>query len=121
MSSENEMSTQLQDQLTRLQQLRSQLQMVIQQRQQVEIRLREVEQAIDALEKIDEATSVFRSIGSLLIKTKGKEEVLNELKEDKETLGLRKATLDKQEGKLKEKLAEMESKVENALKLSQKT
>ncbi|MCD6236819.1 MAG: prefoldin subunit beta [Thermoplasmata archaeon] len=120
MASENEMSTQLQDQLARLQQLRSQLQMVIQQRQQVEIRLREVEQAMDALKKVDDDTPVFRSIGSLLIKTKGKTEVLNDLKEDKETLELRKAALDKQEGKLKEKLTEMESKVENALRLSQK-
>ena len=111
---------QLQDQIARLQQLRSQLQMIIQQRQQVEGKLREVEHAIDAIEKASDDTPIYRSIGSLLIRAKSKEDVLNDLREDKETLELRKNALNRQEGKLKEKLVEMESKIENALKLVQK-
>lgn len=120
MAEELKIPPQLQDQIARLQQLRAQLQMIVQQRQQVESKLREVEQAIDALEKAGEDTPIYRSIGSLLIKAEGKEQVLNDLKEDKETLELRKNALNKQEGKLKEKLVEMESKIENALKLAQK-
>jgi prefoldin beta subunit len=115
---ENEMSPQLQDQITRLQQLRSQLQMIMQQRQQVELRLREVDEALEELEKIDEKTPLYKSVGALLIKTKGKNEVQKDLKSDKESLGLRKTTLEKQEGRSREKLNEVQSKVQNALKLS---
>jgi len=115
-----EIPPQLQDQLIRLQQMKSQLQMVTQQRQQVEIRLREVEQALEEVEKLKDNTPLYKSIGSLLIKAESKESVIKGLKEDKETLELRKNTLEKQESRLNEKLADMQSKVENALKLSQK-
>ena len=115
---DEEMSKQLQDQINRLQQIRVQLQMIVQQRQQVELRLKEVEEAMGELEKSDEKTPVFKSIGALLIKTKGKRDVLEELKSNKESLDLRKSTLEKQEGRTKEKLNELQSKVQNALNLS---
>ena len=111
-------SKQLQDQVTRLQQLRLQLQMVMQQRQQVELRLKEVDEALEELDKTDAKTPVYKSIGSILIKTNGKKEVIKELKSNKETLNLRKTTLDKQEGRTKEKLNELQSKVQNALNSS---
>ncbi len=112
-----EMSPQLRDQITRLQQLRMQLQTLTQQRQQVEMRLKEVEEASQELEKTDAKTPIYKSVGSLLIKTKGKSEVTKELKENKESLDLRKTTLEKQEGRTKEKLNELQSKVQNALKM----
>jgi prefoldin beta subunit len=110
-----EMSKQLQDQINRLQQMRMQLQMIAQQRQQVEMRLKETEEALEELEKIDDKTTVYKSIGSLLVKTKGKGEVKKELKENKDSFELRKSTLEKQEGRTKEKLNELQSKVQNAL------
>ena len=115
---EEEMSPQLRDQITRLQQLRMNMQTIMQQRQQVELRLKEVEEATSELEKTDAKTPIYKSVGSLLIKTKGKSEVTKELKANKETLELRKTTLEKQEGRTKEKLNELQSKVQNALNLS---
>ena len=115
---EEEMSKQLQDQVNRLQQLRLQLQMLMQQRQQVELRLKEVEEALDELDKTDTKTPVYKSVGSILIKTKGKNDVIKELKSNKESLKLRKTTLDKQEGRTKEKLNELQSKVQNSINLS---
>jgi len=115
---EEEMSPQLRDQITRLQQLRMNLQTIMQQRQQIELRLKEVEEATSELEKTDAKTPIYKSVGSLLIKTKGKSEVTKELKANKESLGLRKTTLEKQEGRTKEKLNELQSKVQNALNLS---
>jgi len=109
------MSKQLQDQLARLQQMRIQLQMIIQQRQQVELRLKEVDEALGELDKTDEKTPIYKSVGAILIKTKGKEEIIKELKSNKEALELRKITLEKQEGRTKEKLNELQGKVENAL------
>ena len=57
-------------------------------------------------------------MGSVLIKAKGKGEVIKEMKSMKESLDLRKSTLNKQEGRTREKLNELQSKVQNAIKLS---
>ena len=117
---EEDLSPQLQDQITRLQQIRSQVQMIIQQRQQIELKLREIDEALGELEKIDEKTPLYKSVGALLIKAKGKGEIQKELKSEKESLELRKTTLEKQEGRSREKLTELQSKVQNALNLVQK-
>lgn len=114
------LSAQLQDQITRLQQARSQLQIIMQQRQQIDLQLKEVEEALQELENATDKTPIYKSIGALLIKTQGKEVIKKELLSNKETLEVRKATLEKQEGRSKEKLNELQSKVENALKLARK-
>jgi len=115
---EEEMSQQITDQINRLQQMRMQLQMVMQQRQQVEMRLKETEDALEELEKADAKTPIYKSVGAVLIKMKGKSEITKELKSNKESLDLRKTTLEKQEGRTKEKLNELQSKVQNALNIS---
>ncbi|MFO8077430.1 MAG: prefoldin subunit beta [Thermoplasmatota archaeon] len=115
---DEEMSQQLQDQIGRFQQMQSQLQMIQQQRQQIESRLHEIEEALDELEKATEKTQIYKSIGSVLIKTKGKADVVKELKSSKESLDLRKSTLTTQEGRTKEKLSELQSKVQNAMQVS---
>ena len=114
---EEEISPQLRDQINRLQQMRTQLQMIVQQRQQVELRLKEIEEALDELDKTDDKTPIYKSVGAILIKTKGKGEITKELKSNKESLELRKNTLEKQEGRTKEKLNELQSKVQNALSM----
>ena len=116
--SDEEMPKQLQDQINRLQQLRTQFQMIMQQRQQVDLRLKEIEETLEELEKTDSKTPIYKSIGSVLIKTKGKTGIVKELKENKESLDLRKTTLEKQEGRTREKLNELQSKVQNSLNLS---
>ncbi|MEA3457658.1 MAG: prefoldin subunit beta [Candidatus Thermoplasmatota archaeon] len=118
---EEGMSQQLQDQVNRLQQLRTQLQMITQQNQQVELRLREVEEALEELDKTDAKAPIYKNVGSVLIKAKGKSEVTKELKSTKESLDLRKSTLNKQEGRTREKLNELQSKVQNSINLSGNT
>ena len=114
---EEEMSKQLQDQITRLQQMRMQLQMIMQQRQQIDLRLKETDEALDELDKTDSKTPIYKSVGAILIKTKGKGEITKELKSNKESLELRKNTLEKQEGRTKEKLNELQSKVQNSINM----
>ena len=114
---EEDMSQQLQDQINRLQQLRTQLQMIMQQNQQIDLKLKEVEEALEEVDKTNSKTPIYKSIGSVLIKSNGKNEVIKDLKTTKESLDLRKKTLAKQEGRTKEKLNELQSKVQNALKL----
>jgi prefoldin beta subunit len=115
---EEQMPQQIQDQIERLQQLQSQLQMIQQQRYQVDTRLREIDEALDELEKATDKTPIYKSVGSILIKAEGKEMVVSELKSNKESLDIRKNTLNKQEGQTREKLTELQSKVQNSLKLS---
>ena len=115
---EEQLSPQLQDQISRLQQTRAQVQMLSQQRQQVELQLREVEEALKEVEGAGEKTPIYKSIGSILVKTKGKDEVKKELDGTRESLNLRKTTLEKQEGRSREKLTELQSKVEASLKLA---
>jgi prefoldin beta subunit len=115
--SANQLSPQLQDQINRLQQLRTQVQMISQQRQQVEMKLREIDEALGELEKIDASTPVYKSVGAILIKSKGKSSLQKELKQEKETLDVRKSTLEKQESRSREKMSELQSKVQNALSL----
>ena len=113
-----EMSQQLQDQLGRLQQLQNQLQIIQQQRSQVEQRLKEVNEALEELEKTSEKTPIYKSVGSVLIKADGKENIVKELTTNKESLDIRKNSLNKQEGETREKLNELQSKVQNALSIS---
>ncbi len=115
---EEQLPAQVQDQINRLQQLRNQFQMISQQRQQVEVRLRETEEALEELKTTTDKTPIYKSIGAVLIKTKGKKEVTEELQSTKENLEVRKATLEKQEGRTREKLNELQSKVQNALNVS---
>lgn len=115
---DEEIPQQVQDQIKRLQQLRSQVQMLSQQRQQVEMRLKETNEALEELDETEEGTPIYKSVGSVLIKAKGKKDVTEELKSNKESFELRKNTLEKQEGKAKEKLNELQSKVQNAINLS---
>jgi prefoldin beta subunit len=115
---EEEISPQVRDQINRLQEMRVQLQMIMQQRQQIELRLKETDDAIGELEKIGEKTPIYKSVGAILIKSDGKNNVIKELKENRDTLELRKNTLEKQEGRVKEKLNELQSKVQNALNVA---
>ena len=117
---EDDMSQHLQDQINRLHQLRTQLQMIMQQNQQIELKIKEVDEALEELDKTNSKTPIYKSIGSILIKTNGKTDVIKELKTTKESLDLRKDTLTKQEGRTREKLNELQSKVQNAIKLSEK-
>jgi len=117
---EEGLSPQLQDQITRLQQLREQLSILAQQRQQIDLQLKEIEEALKELKTTTDKTPIYRSIGSLLIKVKDKKELTTELTSNKETLDLRKNTIEKQEGRSREKLTELQSKVENALNLTSK-
>jgi prefoldin beta subunit len=112
------MSQQLKDQLSRFQQMQTQLQMLQQQRYQVESQLKEVEEALEELAKTSEKSQIYKSVGSVLIKAKNKKDVIQELESTKESLDLRKNTINKQEGRTREKLTELQSKVQNAMKIS---
>jgi prefoldin beta subunit len=92
--------------------------MIIQQRQQIELKLKEIDDALQELDKTDEKTPIYKSVGAILIKAKNKEDLIKELLSNKESFEIRKNTLEKQEGRTKERLNELQSKVQNALNIS---
>lgn len=114
---EEGLSPQLQDQINRLQQLRAQVQLIAQQRQQIELQLREIDEALKEIDIADIKTPIYKSVGAILIKSKGKSDIKKELISNRESLELRKTTLEKQEGRSRERLTELQSKVESSLKL----
>jgi prefoldin beta subunit len=105
---------QVQERLLRLQQLQQTLQSVLVQKQQVELELTEVEQALSELQKVADDAVIYRSIGSLLVKTE-KARVLADLNERKELLSMRATVLGKQEERLRSQIKELQAKIQQDL------
>jgi len=111
----SELPPQVQQRLLRLQQLQQTLQGVLTQKQQLEMELTEVEQALGELEKLTGNATIYKSIGSLLVKSeKGK--VTKDLNERKELLDMRVNVLGKQEERLRGQVKELQTKLQRDLR-----
>ncbi|MFQ5999189.1 MAG: prefoldin subunit beta [Candidatus Bathyarchaeia archaeon] len=106
---------QVQQRLLRLQQLQQTLQGVLTQKQQLELELSEVEQALSELEKLSDAAIIYKSIGSLLVKSK-KRKVTTELNERKDLLNMRINVLGKQEERLRTQVRDLQEKLQRDLR-----
>lgn len=115
MGEEVELPPQLQEQLVRLQQLQQTLQSVATQRQQVELELSETDKALAELEKSTDDTPVYKTVGSILVKS-NRQTLLTELKERKELMATRVIVLGKQEDRTRERLKEIQEKLQERLK-----
>jgi len=109
-----ELPPQVQNMLAQLQQLQQQLQMVVTQKAHLENSLKETESAIQEIEKISDDTPIFKAVGTILVKT-NKNEVLKELKEKKDTFEVRIKALERQEERLRERIQEMQKKIQSML------
>ncbi|MBC7081698.1 MAG: prefoldin subunit beta [Thermoplasmatales archaeon] len=109
---------QVQNQLRQLQQLQQQIELLIQQKLQVEIRLRDTEDALEELNKLEENADVYKGVGNLIIKSE-KSKLIKELQEEKESLEIRKKTMEAQENRLRERINDLQSKIQEALKTTQ--
>jgi len=106
---------QVQERLLRLQQQQQTLQAVLTQKQQLELELTEVEQALSELEKMAESATIYKSIGSLLVKSE-KSKVTGELNERKELLNMRINVLGKQEERLRSQIKDLQTKLQQDLR-----
>ena len=114
MSDVSELPPNVQERLIRLQQLQRNLQTVLAQRQQVELELGETDQALSELGTLTENAVIYKSIGSLLVKSE-KSKVETELKERKELLDTRVQVLGKQEERLRSQLNQLQAKLKRDL------
>lgn len=114
MGEEVELPPQVQEQLVRFQQLQQTLQAVASQKQQLEAELNETDKALAELEKSTDETPVYKSVGSILVKS-NRQNLLTELKERKELLTTRVTVLGKQEERTRERLKEAQEKLQERL------
>lgn len=117
MSEDTQLPPQIQEDLVRLQQLQQTLQVVVTQKQQLEIELSEAEKALSELEKITDDVPVYKSVGSILLKT-DRQGLMSELKEKKELTNTRVTVLRKQEERTRERLKELRDRLQQRLKTS---
>ncbi|WP_461863911.1 prefoldin subunit beta [Thermococcus sp.] len=106
---------QVQAMLGQLESYQQQLQLVIQQKQKIQIELSDAKKALEEVEKIADETPVYKTVGTLIVKT-GKDKAVEELREKVETLEVRLSALERQEKKLNEKLKELTQKIQSALR-----
>jgi prefoldin beta subunit len=88
------------------------------QKQQLEVESVEVEKALEELNKLGEEDVVYKNAGPLLIKTK-KSDTVKELEEKKELSKTRLLVLGKQESRVKENLKEVETKINEMIRIGQ--
>ena len=106
----------LQNDIKQFQRLQQELALVDQQRLQLEMKLRETTHTLEELKNVPEEAPVYRPVGSLLVKAKGKKEVEDLLSEEKETLEVRFKALERQVGHLKERYEEMQKDLSEQLR-----
>ena len=105
---------QVQERLLRLQQRQQTLQAVLTQKQQLELELTEVEQALGELEKMTDDAVIYKSVGSLLVKSE-RPKVTSELNERKDLLNMRVNVLGKQEERLRSQIKELQTRLQQDL------
>jgi len=104
----------LKERLARFEETQRNLQTVQIQKRQVGIEINDIEHALNELKKTAAEDAVYRFSGQILIKV-NKDELLKELEEKLELDKTRTTILTKQEEKLKQSLAEIQSKITGAL------
>ena len=110
-----EISPQMQNQIAQYQQLQQQLQVLATQRVQLEAKLREIELTLKELEKIGPETTVYKSIGTILVRADDRESVKKELEDHKETISIRVKSIQKQEKSLGDRFEQLQQKISEAL------
>ncbi|MCW4006223.1 MAG: prefoldin subunit beta [Candidatus Bathyarchaeota archaeon] len=105
---------QVQERLMRLQQLQQTMQTILQQKQQIELEQKEVEQTLAELDKTSDDAVIYKTAGSLLVKS-DKAKAVDELKERKDLLDTRVSVLGRQEERMRSQLKEVQSKLQQDL------
>jgi prefoldin beta subunit len=114
LEAEPEIPPDVREQLVRLQQLQQTLQAVLSQKQQLELEKTETQKALAELDKVTDDTPVYKSLGSILMKS-DRQKLLVELKEKSELTNTRVTVLGKQEERTRSRLKELQQKLQERL------
>lgn len=105
----------LQNDLKQFQRLQQELGGVQQQRLQLDLRLREITHTLEELANVPEDAVLYRPVGGLMVRAKGRKEVETLLSDEKETLEVRQKGVERQENHLKERYTTMQQELTQAL------
>lgn len=105
---------QIQKEMADFQELGERLQIINNEKLKLETSIKEKEEAIRQLSEMEDEVVVYKQVGGLLIK-KDKNKVLEELKDEKTTLEMRKKTIERTETSLKTKFEEMQNNLKQKL------
>lgn len=108
-------SPKVQNLVAQYQEIGQRLQIFSSQRINLDMQIKEIERTVQELEKSKEGDIIYKSAGALLIQTKDKEGLLGELKEQKETLGVRAKSFENQEKQLKERYESLQKQITQEL------
>jgi prefoldin beta subunit len=109
----NDISPQLQNQITQYQQVQQQIQALSAQKAQMGAQKQELERTAEELAKAK--GDVYRNVGSLLIKVDDKDALKAELEESKEMMDVRIKGLERQEKGLMERFDALQQQIDSAL------
>ena len=110
----DELSPKVQNQIAQFQQLQQQLQALLNQKYQMDVQVKEMQRTIEELNKAPADVTVYKSAGSLLIKAQGKDELMKEIEESRETAEIRLKTLDRQEKSLRDRYQQLQEQISKA-------
>lgn len=105
---------QVQERLQRLQNLQNTYQQLLVQKQRIEMEKMESEKALETLKDVVADSKVYKSVGAVLVE-KPRDDVIKELDDRVEFLGMRLKVLAKQEDKTKEKMTSIQSTLQKEL------
>ena len=105
----------LQNDIKQFQRLQQELGAVQQQRLQIDLKVREVSHTLEELKTVPEDATIYRPIGGLLVKAKGRKEVEDLLTEEKETAEVRLKAIERQENHLRERYTTLQQELTQAL------
>ena len=105
----------VQNQIAQFQQLTQQIQMVTTQKIQLEAQAKELDRTVEELGKAPEDSAVFKNVGTLLVQVKDRKALVDELKEQKETVEVRVKTLERQDKHLRERHQTLQTQITQAL------
>ena len=110
-----DLNEEMQAKVMQFQQLQQQIQMLASQKYQLDMQNAEIEKTLEELAKVEKDAPLYRSIGSLLVKHDDREGIVKDLEEQKETLGVRIKTLERQEKALREQHQKLQEELTSAL------
>lgn len=103
-----------QEKLEQLQNLQDTAQQVVIQKNQAESKLEESRNALKALEEVDDETTMYRSVGELMIET-DYETAVDELEDTIDSLEIRAETLKKQEDRVESQFEKLQKELQEML------
>ena len=114
-----DMNAEMQNKLAQFQQVQQQVQVIAQQKYQVDIQVTEIEKTIEELDKLKKGAEIYKSVGTILVRSDDKDALKTELEDKKETLGIRIKTLTKQEKTLREMHLNLQEELTKAFQQEQ--